>query len=139
MASEILATNVVIKINDKVFGCAQTASFSTKREMTSVVCSATGGFTKQVPGAESWDGSLTAVMRVFGTAEEATNVTAREMYSALRQGALVDIEYQLGGVDEYVFSSKAYLSNVDFSIPEGSGVVTWTAGLIGAEPLLLGI
>ena len=137
MASEILATNVVIKINDKVFGCAQSASFSTKVEMTDVVCSATGGFKKQVPGMESWDGSISAIARTFTTGELATNVSLREMYTTLREKTLVDVEYELGGVSGEVFTSKAYLSNVDISIPEGSGAVTWTANLVGAEPLLL--
>ncbi|MET4072977.1 hypothetical protein [Hymenobacter sp. UYCo722] len=106
--------------------------------MTDVVCSATGGFKKQVPGMESWDGSLSAIVRTFPTAEVATNVTLREMYTKLREKTLVEVEYELGGVDGYVFTSKAYLSNVDISVPTGSGAVTWTANLVGAEPLLLG-
>jgi len=138
MASEVLATNVVIKIDGKVFGCAQSASFSTKFAMVSVPCQANGAFSKQIPGMESWDGSISAIVRVFDTAELATNVTLRDIYSLkLRAKAPVDIEYQLGGLDGYVFTSSAYLSNVDVAIPEGDGVVTWTANLVGAEPLTL--
>jgi hypothetical protein len=138
LASSILATDVVIKINDKVFGCAQSASFSTKREMTDVSCKATGNFKTQKPGAESWDGSLSAIVRTFSTAELPTNVTLREMYAALKEGALVELEYEIGGAaDGFVFTSSAYLSNVDISIPDGSGAVTWTANLVGAEPLVL--
>ena len=139
MASEVLATNVVIKIDGKVFSCAQSASFSTKRAMIAVPCQANGKFSKQIPGMESWDGSISAIVRVFDTAELATNVTLRDIYTKLREGTAVEMEYELGGVAGYVFSSSAYLSNVDISIPEGDGVVTWTAGLVGAEPLLLAV
>lgn len=138
MASEILATNVVIKIEGKVYGCAQSASFSTKFSSIAVPCARNGAFAKTVPGIESWDGSLTAIVTTFTAGAETTaNVSLRDIYTKLREKALVDIEYELGGLDGFVFSSKAYLTNVDISVPEGDGVVTYSTGLVGAEPLLL--
>ncbi len=53
MASEVLATNVVIKIDGKVFGCASSASFSTKFAMVSVPCQANGAFSKSINSP--WD------------------------------------------------------------------------------------
>jgi hypothetical protein len=137
MASEVTASKVAIKLKAKTFGCAQSASFSTKRAMTSVPCQANGAFAKQIPGMESWDGSITAIMRTFSTAEEAANVTFREIYTTMREGALVDVEYAIEGIDGIRLTSKAYLTNVDVSVPDSDGVVTWTAGLVGAEPLLI--
>lgn len=141
MASEILATNVVIKINNKVFGCAQTATFTTEVAMVDVTCAATGNFKSQVPGQESWSGSISAILRTFSTTELATNVTLREVYTKLRDRAKVDVEFEMGDLinpaDTYTFTAQAYLSNIAVSVPEGSGLVTWTANLVGYTPMEL--
>lgn len=141
MTDYVKASNVVIKIDGKVFGCAKSATFSTKRATQSVVCAATANFDKKLPGLESWDGSLNAVLRIFDSAGVAANVTLRDMYKALRAGTEVDVEFELGDTtsstyDFYIFTSKAFLSEVAISVPEGAEVVTWTATLAGTEPLI---
>jgi hypothetical protein len=141
MASEILATNVVIKIDNKVFGCAQTATFTTEVAMVDVTCAATGNFKSQVPGQESWSGSFSAIVRTFPASELTTNVTLREVYTKLRERTKVEVEYDLGHpdnpADTYTFTAQAYLTNVAISIPEGSGLVTWTANVVGYTPMEL--
>jgi hypothetical protein len=141
MIDYVKATNVAIKLDNKVFGCAKSASFSTKRATTSVTCAATGSFDKKLPGLESWDGSLSAVLRLFDAAGVAANVTLREMYASLRAGTEVEIEFELGDTtsptyDYYIYTSKAYLTEVAITVPEGDEVVTWTATLVGSEPLI---
>ncbi|UPL50529.1 phage tail protein [Hymenobacter sublimis] len=136
MINEVIGTEVAIKVNSKTLGCAESANFSTKFDMVDVSCMGSKGFKTQKPGAESWDGSISAVFRVINGDDAATNVSMKDMYTILRSKTLFDIEYELGGLDGEVFTSKAYLTNVDISIPK-DGAVTWTANLVGAAPLVM--
>lgn len=133
MAQFITAKDVTVKFDEILLGCAQSASLTITREMIPVTCQASNGFSQQTPGNESWSGSIGAVLRLFETAEEATNVSLKKVIDLLQAGTEVDIEYSFGGLR---YAAKAYLSEVAVTSPE-SGNVTWTANMVGNSRITL--
>ncbi|QNE38992.1 hypothetical protein F1C16_05200 [Hymenobacter sp. NBH84] len=134
MANYITGKDTVISLDDVVLGCVQSLSFSTEVEMVDVTCAASNGFRQQVPGTESWSGDLNSVLREFNEAEQASNVSIMDVYTKLKNGSLVDVEYTFGG---FRFSAKAYIQNVSIDSSGPSDAVTWSASLQGYTPLLL--
>ena len=130
MISIVNAKDVVVKVNDIVVGCAQSADFTVTREMDEATCAASGGWRQVSPGEKSWSGSFSAVFRAFTTAEEeATNASFDDLFDMLDDGTEVTIEYsRIAGGKRY--TGQAFISEVSYSQPE-SGVVTWTASYTG--------
>jgi Phage tail tube protein len=129
MASIVNATDVVVKVNSVIVGCAQSAEFTVSREMDEATCSASGGWKQVSPGQKSWSGSFSAVLRNFTTAEEAANVSFDEILDLLDDGTEVTVEYsRIAGGKRY--SGQAYLSEVSYSQPD-KGAVTWSANYEG--------
>jgi hypothetical protein len=134
MAKNIIASDVVVKIDNIVVGCAQTAEFTVSREMLDSTCTATGAWKAQTPGQKSWTGSFSAIFREFTVAEAATNVSFDDVFDLVDDGTLVTIEYATtpNGVTRY--SGEAYVSEIKFSKPEKDSV-TWSASYQGNGPL----
>ncbi|UOR07162.1 phage tail protein [Hymenobacter aerilatus] len=133
MASIINATDVVTYIGDTVVGCAQSMDVTVARTIDPATCSSSGGWAQGSPGERSWSGSIGAIARVFPTAEEAANISYKDMLSTLVDGTEVDFEFTLGGEQGERYGGKAYLSNLALSKPE-TGTVTWTADFTGNGP-----
>ena len=129
MASVINAADVVVKVNNIIVGCAQSAQFTVSREMDEATCSASNGWRQVSPGIKSWNGSFTAVFRNFTVAEEATEVSFDDLFDLLDDGTEVTVEYsrKVGGKR---YNGKAYISEVSYDQPD-TGTVSWTANYEG--------
>ncbi|TGE05557.1 phage tail protein [Hymenobacter fodinae] len=133
MASIINATDVVTSLNDVVVGCAQSMDVTVSRTIDPATCSASGGWAQGSPGERSWSGSIGAIVRVFPTAEEAVNISYKDLLSYLVDGTELDFDFTLGGDLGERYGGKAYLSNLAISKPE-AGVCTWSADFTGNGP-----
>lgn len=130
MPSIVNATNVVIKIDNVVVGCADSASFTVSRAMDEATCSASNGWKQVSPGQKSWSGSFGAVFREFTEEESGTEVTFDRLFELLDEGTEVTVEYtKKSGGSRY--TGKAYVSEINYDQPE-SGAVTWGANYEGS-------
>lgn len=134
MATPINAKDVVIKIDDVVVGCTQSADFTVERDMDSSVCDASGAWEEVSPGRMRWSGSINALYRRFATNEAAANTGYADIYDLLTEGTKVSISYGTNVTGDTRFQGDAYVSNLGFGKPE-SGNVTWSASLTGSGPL----
>ncbi|MBX0290111.1 phage tail protein [Hymenobacter sp. HSC-4F20] len=130
MASIINATDVVVKANNIVVGCAQSADFTVSREMDEATCSSSGGWKQVSPGQKSWSGSFSAVFREFTSGETATNVSFDTIFDLLDDGTEVTIEYTKAAAGGKRYTGQAFISEVSYSQPD-KGAVTWTANYEG--------
>lgn len=130
MASIVNATDVVVKVNNVIVGCAQSAEFTVSREMDEATCSASGGWKQVSPGQKSWSGSISAVFRSFTDAESATEVTLESVYELLDDGTEVAIEYTRATAGGKRYTGQAFVSELSYSQPD-KGAVTWSANFEG--------
>lgn len=128
MASLLNATDVVVRIDNVVVGCAQSVDITVSRALDPATCSASGGWAQSSPGERSWSGSIGAVARTFETGEEAANISYDDLLTILTDGTKVELEFSLGTTKRY--GGFAYVSELAFSKPE-TGVCTWNASFTG--------
>lgn len=91
--SKLTATDLVFYKDDIAFGCAQSANLSVSREMIEAVCAASGNYREVTPGRISWEGSVEALWRIAATADEATNVTAKDIFSDMVAGTSFEVRF----------------------------------------------
>lgn len=128
MATILNATDVVVRINDIIVGCAQAVDITVSRAIDPASCSASGGWAQGSPGERSWSGSISALARLFEAAEEATNISYDDLLAMLTDGARVELEFSQGSTKRY--GGFAYVSELSFSKPE-SGNCNWSASFAG--------
>lgn len=130
MSTIINAVDVVIKSNDIVIGCAQSAEFMVSREMDEAVCSASGGWKQVSPGMKSWSASFGALYRTFTTQEAATNVSFDDIFDLLDDGTPVVVEFGKADGTGTRYTGEAFISEIKYTQPE-KGAVTWSANYAG--------
>ncbi|WP_071884448.1 phage tail tube protein [Hymenobacter sp. APR13] len=130
MATIINAVDVVIKVDDVVVGCAQSAEFTMSREMDEASCAASGGWKQVSPGQKSWSASFAALYRSFTVAEDATQVSFDELFDKLDDGVAVTLEFGKVVTGGTRYSGEAYVSEIKYSQPD-KGNVTWNANFTG--------
>lgn len=134
MARAINAIDVIFSIGGVVVGCSTGSTFTVSRAMDPATCGASEGWAESSPGLKSWSGNVSAELREFETSEEATNVSAFDVFDLLDEGTLVDVEYGTKEAGKQRFKGKAFVSGFTYTRPE-SGVVTWSADLTGSGAL----
>jgi hypothetical protein len=135
MAQNINATDVVVKIDGVIVGCARSAEFTVSREMDEATCAASGGW-KQVSGGQlSWTGSFTAYLRDLTDADGA-NMSFEDAFDLVVEGTEVTVEYarKIAGTAKR-YSGKALVTEVKYTQPE-KGTVEWSANYTGNGALV---
>lgn len=138
--TKLQATDLAFYKNDIAFGCAQSANLSVSREMLEAVCAASGNFREVTPGRISWEGSVDALWRIAATADEATNVTAKDIFTDMMAGASFEVRFGIKDDSTipqgYQLVGTAYWNSFEpaYSVDDNQ---SFSASFTGTGPLTL--
>lgn len=134
MAKAVNAIDVNVSFDDIIVGCATTFNFAISRAMDAATCGASADWSEVSPGRKSGSGSITAELRDFTTAEQASNVSYDNVFDLIDEGTGVEVEYGTKESGDTRYKGLFYVSNLNWQKPE-EGVVTWSADLTLSGPI----
>lgn len=98
-----------------LIGCADSIKYSIKADKLPTKCQATGGVNTAEPGDLSYDWSITALWKMFTSAEESTNISAKDWVEAIKAGTEVTVKFQGEETDDDVYTGVGYTENVELN------------------------
>lgn len=134
-----VASDFILKKDDIVIGCAQTATIDMTREVLDATCAASGSWGAKVKGQKNFSGSVDALLRLTTLTDIATNFTYADAFDAFDDDVAESFEFEVtigtalnGG---YTLSGPVIISGLTLS-HSATDTQTWSFSFENAGPLV---
>lgn len=134
-----IASDIILKKDGVVIGCAQSASLDMTREVLDATCAASGSWGAKVKGQKNFSGSVDALLRITSATDVATNFTFADAYDAFDDDEAENFEMELtigsatnGG---YALAGPVIISSLALS-HSATDTQTWSFSFENAGPMV---
>lgn len=110
-----MGSNARLYQGSVLIGCADSIKYSVKADKLPTKCQASGGVNTAEPGDLSYEWSISALWKLFTSGEEATNISARDWFTAVKSATEITIKFQGEDTGDDVYTGVGYTENLEMN------------------------